>query len=94
MPNELSASERLAILQSVDSHRTWHSLNDRRLCIRCTKPFSGFQVRLRSQPDGSYRASCPTPGCDSVPQHWLFYGTDLHPGQAAEATGEMDFASW
>lgn len=94
MPDELSTSERLAILQGIDHYRKWHSLNDRRLCIRCAKSFNGLQLRLHHQADGSYRVSCPTPGCDGLPKHWLFYGTDSHSGTAVEASGEMDFASW
>jgi hypothetical protein len=92
--DQLSTTERLAILQTLDHHRRWRSLNDRRLCVRCTKPFNGFEILLQRQPDGSYHAACPTPGCDSHPQHWLFYGSDLHPGQAAEVTGEVDFTEW
>jgi len=93
-PHELSASERLSILQQIDHHRSWRSLNDRRLCVRCTKPFNGFDVILQRLADGDYHAACPTLGCDSHPQHWLFYGSDLHPGQAAEVRGEVDFTEW
>jgi hypothetical protein len=94
MSEELSTAERLAVLQALDHHRTWHSLNDRRLCVRCAKPFNGLEIHLCREPDGSYHASCPTPGCDSLPKHWLFYGTDSHSGSAVEASGEVDFASW
>lgn len=94
MSDELSTAERLAILQAIDPHRTWRSLSDRRLCVRCAKPFSGSELRLHRQSDDSYCASCPTPGCDSLPKHWLSYGTDSHSGSAVETSGEMDFASW
>jgi len=94
MSDQLTSPERLTILQALDHHRSWRSLNDRRLCVRCAKPFNGMEICLRLQADGSYRAFCPTPGCDSLPQHWLFYGTDAHSVAAVEASGEMDFAGW
>ena len=72
MFDELSIAERLAALQTLDHYRKWHSLNDHRICARCGKMFTGFDLSLRRRPDDTYIASCPNPGCDTLPPHWLF----------------------
>ncbi len=94
---EISAEERLALLQSLDQRRAWHSLSDRRLCVRCTKAFSGSEVQLHRRSDGSYELRCPTHGCDSTSAHWLYYGSEVHPKRAEArplADTEIDFADW
>jgi hypothetical protein len=94
MSGELSPAERLAILRAIDPHQTLRSLNDRWLCVRCMKPFSGLDLHLHRHSDGNYGASCPTSGCDSLPKHWLFYGTDSDSRSVVKTSGEMDFANW
>jgi hypothetical protein len=94
---QLSAAERLAVLQMIDTHRAWHSLLDRRLCRRCTKSFRGWEVRLEQKADGGYDLRCPTEGCDSPPEHWPHYGTDNHADRSTPSPlpeAEVDFSNW
>ena len=95
--DEIPAGERLALLQSLDHQRAWRSLSDRRICVRCTKTFRGWDVRVQRRGDGSYEMRCPTDGCDSSSAHWLYYGSELHP-ERPEPTplpgAEVDFADW
>ena len=96
--NNYTGEQRLAILQKNDGHRAWHTLNDRRFCIRCTRVFDGNQVRIATRSDGSHALSCPTEGCDSSSLHWLFCGSGL--GQKtnfptkSSPRAKVDFADW
>jgi hypothetical protein len=74
---EPSPSERLAILQQSAGNRVWRSLYERRFCVRCTKVFSGYEVKIVIQGEGHYQLQCPTDGCDSTSIHWFFYGNRL-----------------
>ncbi len=73
--NNLSPEDRLAIVRRGDNSRSWHSLDDERVCVRCTKTFTGHEIRIGPQRDGGYDIHCPTDGCDSIPVHWFYYGT-------------------
>jgi len=95
--DKIPARERLALLQSLDHQRAWRSLSDRRLCVRCTKSFRGWDVKVQRASDGSYELRCPTEGCDSSPAHWLYYGSEIAPERPAPTplpNSEVDFADW
>jgi len=92
-----SPEERLSILKAHDSRRVWRSLSDRRLCVRCAKSFSGWEVRIRRQTDGQNELLCPTEGCDSSPAHWLYHGAEPHEGHSRFTQArapEVDFSDW
>lgn len=72
--NSFSDEERLALLREGDRYRRWRSLDDRRVCIRCARVFSGREVVLVSTGDGRSELRCPTGDCDALPLHWLFCG--------------------
>jgi hypothetical protein len=94
---EPSPSERLEILQQTDGHRAWRSLHERRFCVRCTKVFNGYEVKIAIQGNGHHQLQCPTDGCDSMPIHWFFYGSRLA-SQSTNATlplqSEIDFGDF
>ncbi len=93
---EIVVDERLAILRKQDNSRSWHSLDDERVCLRCTKVFTGHEIVIATQADERFELRCPTEGCDSIPLHWLYHGTGIRPFQssAARSCAEIDFSTW
>lgn len=85
-----SEEDRLAILQQGDAVRTWRTLSERRFCVRCTKVFSGYELKIVTQDARPPQLQCPTEGCDSMPIHWFFYGSGLAPGTGPDA--EIDIS--
>jgi hypothetical protein len=78
----LSADYRLAILRASDQNRLWRSLDERRICMVCTRVFSGQEIRFTTNGDGRYQLHCPAEGCQSAPRDWFFYGSGLRPERA------------
>jgi len=72
MQERLNSQERLEILRTVDKHRRWYSLDDKRVCAVCDKVISGRQIGIRGGP-GRYTLHCPTPDCPSNFSHWFLY---------------------
>jgi hypothetical protein len=92
---EFSATDRLSILRDRDCYRTWHSLDDERVCVRCTTLFSGHDVQIMPRGDGQFDIHCPTEGCDSIPVHWFFHGTRLgRSGNGAPQYAEADLSDF
>lgn len=46
MNGRVSPDEKLAVLQESDSHRRWHSLSDRRVCILCRQVIDGRTIAV------------------------------------------------
>ncbi len=69
LTNKSPVQDRLAFLQQADGHRSWHSLEDGRFCVRCLKIFNGHALRIARRDAGHYEVLCPTAGCDSSPLH-------------------------
>jgi hypothetical protein len=107
MQKPLGSDERLKMLQTVDNHRRWYSLDDKRLCAVCERIINGHQIEVRGGPDG-YTLHCPTPDCPSNFSHWFLYhesgvtgstskagSTDgAVPSRVATGRAEMSFLSW
>src|SRR5215470_7918581 len=72
MTAHVKNEDRLSILRAGDRFRKWKSLDDQRVCNVCERQFKGRQVELRRFPGGKYRLCCPTLGCPSEPNHWLY----------------------
>jgi len=72
MQERLNSQERLEILRTVDKHRRWYSLDDKRVCAVSDKVISGRQIGIRGGP-GRYTLHCPTPDCPSNFSHWFLY---------------------
>ena|SRR5690348_3356926 len=95
MEHRLDPHQRLNILQTVDNHRRWYSLDDKRICVICERVIDGHQIEIGGGPD-HYTLHCPTADCPSNFSHWFLY----HPGVAENPvpppTGiaEMSFLSW
>jgi len=43
-PIKLSDEEKLNILQRLDQFRQWHSLDEKRYCLVCSKIITGRQI--------------------------------------------------
>ena len=69
-----SDEQRLGILRSVDDWRTWHSLEDERLCIECAQLLTGREVIVTTGEIGGWTVTCPTSGCTSTPRDWFYHG--------------------
>lgn len=67
----LSNRLKLALLREIDPERPWRSLDEKRHCAVCERTFNGHQVRVLWNRRGNPRLRCPTPGCRSLPQHWM-----------------------
>jgi hypothetical protein len=69
--------DRLSVLRTEDRFRTWRSLDDERLCIICKRKFDGRQVEIRRLGNHKYQLHCPTEGCNSRPDLWIYPSTPL-----------------
>ena len=71
-PLKLLDEDKLEILQRLDRHRQWHSLDEKRYCIVCGKIITGREVQVVAGPHGTaeLRAVCPTKNCCSIPMDW------------------------
>ena len=67
----LSNRLKLRLLREIDRDRPWRSLDDRRHCVICERTISGHQIRVAWFRHGAPHLRCPTPGCRSLPQHWV-----------------------
>ncbi len=87
---DLSPAKRLKVIREVDFFHPWHSLDEKRYCLRCGHTMTGREIRIYPGSPGGmrYRLQCPTQGCPSVPIEWVMpEGRDgqenpaaLHPG--------------
>jgi hypothetical protein len=64
--------DRLSLLRVGDRFRKWNSLDDQRVCGVCERKFKGRQIEIRRLPGGRHKLYCPTLGCVSGPQQWLY----------------------
>jgi hypothetical protein len=96
MQKPLGSDERLKILQTVDNHRRWYSLDDKRICAVCERIIDGHQIEIRGELD-HYTLHCPTIDCPSTYSHWFLYheaGVAGNPPRSPTSTAEMSFVSW
>jgi hypothetical protein len=72
-PIELTAGERLEILQRLDRYRRWRSLDDKRYCLACGQLINGHDIQVvgGTRGTGPLRLICPTPQCHSIPMDWV-----------------------
>jgi hypothetical protein len=69
----LSASERLGILGRLDRRHTWHSPDERRLCLGCGKLIRGWEILVQRSMGGlgPLRLRCPSENCVAGPLSWV-----------------------
>ena len=72
-PSDVSDEEKLMLLRQLDQFRDWHSLDDKRYCLVCSKIISGHEIQVvgGTRGDGPLRVVCPTETCQSVPMEWV-----------------------
>jgi hypothetical protein len=72
-PIEFSAAEKLEILQRLDRHRKWQSLDEKRYCLACGQIIDGHGVLVvgGTRGTGPLRLICPSRGCHSIPMDWV-----------------------
>jgi hypothetical protein len=68
----LTPQEKLEILQAIDNHRRWYSLDDQRACVICERVITGRQIEVRGHV-GNHTLHCPTDGCPSNFTHWFLF---------------------
>ena len=69
---QLSAEEKLNLLNQVDRWRPWKSLDDKRLCLGCGRLFHGYEVEATPGEGGAVmELHCPTQGCQSIALDWI-----------------------
>lgn len=84
MKSDLFPEEKLALLQTADSRRKWHSLDDQRVCVLCDRAFTGRQIEVIRDPSGTLSFHCPTDGCLSLPSDWFYHGNACSPAKGAQ----------
>lgn len=89
MNRRVSFEEKLLALQESDSHRKWHSLSDRRVCILCGEVIDGHSIEVWQDSEGTYRCSCPTAGCAGTIRDWFYQGLTHGTGQARKTHGPI-----
>jgi hypothetical protein len=92
MDSNLSPEQKLALLQTLDTRRKWHSLDDQRVCVLCDRAITGRAIRFIRDRAGGFAVHCPTEGCPSVPGDWFYHGNGISTAKApAHRMGEMSF---
>jgi hypothetical protein len=64
-------NDRLNILRLHDHFHEWRSLDDQRVCIVCSRTFSGHEVEI-SQDGNEFKLNCPTRDCPSKIHQWVY----------------------
>jgi hypothetical protein len=77
----IGLDEKLKVLQEGDTFRTWHSLDDRRVCVLCDRVISGRMIDVWEDKRGTFHLHCPTPGCMATPRDWFFHGASRPPAR-------------
>ncbi|MEP7015835.1 MAG: hypothetical protein ABI925_10380 [Verrucomicrobiota bacterium] len=71
-PVILQERDKLEILQSLDRHRQWRSLDETRYCIVCGEIITGREIQVvRTRESDSLKAICPSQDCNSIPMDWV-----------------------
>jgi hypothetical protein len=72
-PIDLSAGDKLQVLQRLDHFRKWHSLDEQRYCLSCSKIITGRDIYVvgGTRGTGPLRLVCPTRGCHAIPMDWV-----------------------
>lgn len=98
MNMNLSPDDCLKILQATDTDRVWHSIEDKRVCLRCKKTITGHEIVIQRDQPGRFGLHCPTPECTSTIEDWLYptpapSDTDRKVPAVIRRV-EMDFVNW
>jgi hypothetical protein len=71
-PIKLWDSDKLRILQRLDKHRQWRSLDEKRYCLVCGKLITGRDIEvIGGLGTETLRIVCPTRDCHSIPMDWV-----------------------
>ena len=72
-PIEVSAGEKLELLQRLDRYRKWQSLDEKRYCLACGRIIEGRDILVvgGTRGTGPLRLVCPTSGCHSIAMDWV-----------------------
>jgi hypothetical protein len=72
-PIELTAGEKLEILQRLDRYRKWRSLDDKRYCLACGEVIDGHGIQVvgGTRGTGPLRLICATQQCHAIPMDWV-----------------------
>ena len=73
-PLRLTLEEKIDALRHLDEFHFWHSLDDVRICRRCHRHITGWQIEVVEVAGGAdpLRLQCPTPDCKSSPGEWVY----------------------
>ena len=73
-PLVLAPEDKIDALRHLDEFHFWHSLEDVRICRRCHREITGWQIEVFEMPGarGALRLQCPSADCDSSPGDWLY----------------------
>jgi hypothetical protein len=67
---------KLRLFQQSDPLKQWWSLGELRFCAKCEHLFSGHEIHLTEEADGTIRFHCPTLNCPGQWEDWQY--PELH----------------
>jgi hypothetical protein len=73
-PLQLRPEDKLDLLRYLDEFHYWHSLDDERICKRCSRTITGRQIiaiKLQGR-RSTLSLKCPTAGCASTIGEWIY----------------------
>ena len=70
---KLFDEEKLDFLQRLDQFRQWHSLDEKRYCLVCSKIITGWEIQVigGTRGNGPLRIICSTKNCKAIPIDWV-----------------------
>ena len=73
-PLQLRDEDKLDLLRYLDEFHYWHSLDDERICKRCSRVITGRQIIVTELQGrrGQLSLKCPTAGCASTIGEWIY----------------------
>jgi hypothetical protein len=94
-PINLPDGNKLEALRRLDQFRPWHSLDEKRYCLVCSKIITGEQVRVIGDTRGNepLRVICPTNGCHSIPMDWVLPTSEVLANVALKKTARRDMGA-
>jgi hypothetical protein len=91
----LSDEEKLEALRRLDQFRDWHSLDDERYCLVCSKIITGRQIHFTggTRGNGPLRVNCPTERCHSIPMDWVLPTNEVLANVVLKKTARRDMGA-
>ena len=68
---------KLLLFQQSDPFKEWRSLSEMRRCAKCGHLFTGCDIQVDEEEDGTIRFRCPTVDCEGSWADWEYHQLHL-----------------